>query len=279
MLPKIKKVGYLFRETAKIFAKNNPLLLSAAISFYVILSLGPILAIIIFTVGLIFGQRAVEGEIVESIRNFVGQQPAEVIQTIIKKAYEIPSKTLTILSSVPLLFFGGTMIFYQIRNALNIIWEVENKKTEGLKNRIKNYGFSFIMLLVVGFILVILILKSPLINLFEDFLKQYTNIPSGLVDIIDFLINFITITFLFAMIYIFLTDASIRFPDVLIGAAVTSFLFTIVQFFIGINFEKTNIGSAIGAIGSFTILFLWVFYSSLVFLFGASFTFVYVKKA
>ncbi|RPI70818.1 MAG: YihY/virulence factor BrkB family protein [Ignavibacteriales bacterium] len=270
-----KNISSIIKETGKEFTKHNPLLIGAAISFYVLLSLGPILFLIIFSLGSIFGEKAIEGQIVNEIKNLVGDKPAQIIQTLIEKAYKFPSKTITLITSIPLLFFGGTMVFYQLRNALNIIWEVEpSEESNGIVKKTKNYFFSIVMLLIVGFLIFLLVLKSPAIKLLQE------NIPlSGVtIDILDFVLNFVVLIFLFGMIYRILPAVDIKWSDVWIGAAVTSFLFSIVQILVGVNISNTNPEDAAGAIGSFTILFLWIFYSSLIFLFGANFTKVYAKK-
>jgi membrane protein len=230
-----KNISSVARETGQEFAGHNPLLLGAAISFYVLLSLGPILFIIIFSLGSVFGQQAVEGQIVNEIKNTVGQKPAEIIQTVIERVYKFPSKTITLLSSIPLLFFGGTMIFYQIRNALNMIWEVEPKKeSNGLIKKLKSYSFSFLMLLVVGLIILLLVLKSPAISLLQESIP----ITGFLLKIMDLLFNFLVVTFLFGMIYEILPAIDIKWQDVWVGAAVTAFLFSIVQVLIGINVSQ-----------------------------------------
>ncbi len=272
---KVQEIPSLFKDSAKEFGNHNPLLVAAAISFYVLLSLGPILFIIMLSLGSIFGERAVQGQIVNEIQNVVGQKPAEIIQSIISRVYKFPSKTITLLSSIPLLFFGGTMIFFQIRNALNIMWEVEPpKQSNGLLRKIKSYSFSFLMLLIVGIIILLLVLKSPALSLLNDSIPM----SAGIIKFLDLLSNVLVITFLFGMIYKILPAAEIKWSDVLVGASVTAILFSIVQVLIGINVSNSNIENAAGAIGSFTILFLWIFYSTLIFLFGANFTKIYAKR-
>lgn len=271
----IQNIGGLLKETAKQFANHKPLLISAAIAFYIILSLGPILAILMIILGAIFGERAVEGNIVEEIKSVVGSQPAEIIQQMISRAYNFPSKTITIISSIPLLFFGCTMIFYQLRSALNIIWDVKPENGGALSKRLRAYSFSFVMLLIIGALLFLLILKSPALHLLEE---EIISLPAWGVRILDVIFSFCLITILFAMIYKILPAKSIPWEDVWVGAAVTSFLFTLVQALVGLNFRNTNIEFALGALGSTTILVLWIFYSSIIFLFGAHFTKVYANK-
>jgi membrane protein len=277
LFKQLEKIPALIKETGKEFAAHQPLLIGAAISFYVILSLGPILVITIFVIGSIFGEKAVEGKIVEQINLVVGEKPAQIIQMLIERAYKFPSKTTTIISSIPLLFFGGTMIFYQIRNAINLIWET-NSTEDGFTEKAKAYSFSFVMLFVLGSLILLLTIKSPLLLFLRKYFLTILPFPVVLLEIMDLLFNFIAFTFLFGMIYRILPSINIKWSDVLIGAAFTSFFFLLVQFLIGINFDNINLEHASGAIGSITILIIWIFYSSLIFLFGANFTKAYAKK-
>src|SRR5690554_3795673 len=138
---------FLLKAAGKEWASHKPLLTGAAISFYVILSLGPILAVLVIVLGEIFGTKAAEGRIVHEIEFAVGEKPAQILQRIIQEASTASGKTMAILSSIPLLFFGTTMIFFQLRNALNIIWETEDEESS-FKEKIKDYLFSFLMLLI-----------------------------------------------------------------------------------------------------------------------------------
>jgi membrane protein len=273
-----KRILSLFKSTAKEWKKNNPLFLGAGISFYVILSLGPILVVLMFLMGALYGQNGAEGEIIEQIRGVVGDKPAEAISTIIQHASTASGKTIALLSSIPLIFFGSTMVFFQIRYALNIIFESEENGKGSLKDTIKKYSFSFLMLLILGSVLFLLIIKDPLLSILKDYLNDFLPVPWVLFRIVEILFSFALLVFVFFMVYYILPDKKMEKKDILIGSLVTAFLFTIVQYLIGLNAENSNIDSAYGAIGSATILLLWIFYSSLIFLFGASFTKVISRK-
>jgi membrane protein len=265
-----QSLGKILKKTGKEWLKHNPLLLGASISFYVILSLGPVLAVIILVLGEILGNQAAQGKIVEEIENIVGEKPASALQTIIEKASSSSFKTMAIISSIPLLFFGTTMVFFQLRNALNLIWEVEEEEKD-FKEKIKNYSFSFLMLIIVGFFFLLLVLKDPALSFIEG---NIIGIPGPLFQILNLILSFILISLLFAAVYKILLNVKIG-KDIWIGAVVTSFLFLIVQFLVGINAKNSEVDSAFGALGYITILLLWVFYSSLIFLFGAVFTKIY----
>jgi membrane protein len=268
---------FLLKETAKEFARNKPLLMGAAISFYIILSMGPILVISILAIGSFLGEQAVKGQLVEEINRSVGEKLSQVLNYLILKAYQFPSKSAAILSSIPLIFFGCTMIFYQIKTSLDIIFETEDENGNSFLERIKNYSFSFLMLLVVGAVLFLLVIKSPLIDLLRENIENFLPIHQLLYRVIDFLFSFTIISILFSLIYKILPEKKLTWKECLIGGVVTSFFFTIVQVLVSINIKVSEVESAFGALGSYTILILWIFYSSLIFLFGANFTKVYHK--
>lgn len=275
MIKKIKLFFVFTKEAAKEFARNQPLLMGAALSFYILLALGPILSILLLTVGFVLGESAVQGNLVSEIESAVGADAAEQLNKYIEKAYTFPSKTMAILSSIPLLFFGCTMIFYQVRNSLNIIWGVKEESGGGFMKRIKGYLLSFLILLIVGFLIFLLVLKSSLLGMFES----QVNIPFVIYRVLDFLFTFTLITILFSMVYKILPKVNLSWKEVIVGGAVTSFFFVLVQILVAINFSNSGIESALGALGTVTILFLWIFYSSLIFLFGANFTKVYSLKS
>jgi membrane protein len=274
----LKEVIDLFRDTYIEWRLNKPELMGAALSFYIIFSLGPILVITIWFLSLIFGEQAAEGEIVQQIQHIVGQKPAEGIQEIITMAIAPPTKYIATLISFPLVMFGATMIFFQLQNALHFIWEVEHVRRSGIIGMIIEYLSSFPKVLIVGTVFLLLIIKSSTLTVLRIFVQEHVPLAGNIIPKLDFLLTLGIITILFAMIYHFLPKTKIHWSDIWIGAGVTSLLFTLGQFFIGLYFTKTEIDSAYGAIGSFTILFIWIFYSSLIFLFGAVFTKIYSRK-
>ena len=160
--PKI--IWQLTRQTGKEWGSHKPLFVGAGISFYIIFSLGPILTLLVLLVGTFMGKANTIQEVVSQMQKIMGQKPAQLIQQIVQKASNSSTNFTTILSSIPLLFFGSTMIFYQIRNALNTIWDIDAEKKKGFINKIKKYGFSFLMLSIVGLIFLALVLKNPIMQ-------------------------------------------------------------------------------------------------------------------
>lgn len=270
----LTNIRNLFTDAGKEWGRHNPLLLGAAISFYVILSIGPLLALIIMVLGEVFGKNAAEGQIIKEIQNIAGNKPSQIFQEIIQKASTASNKTMAILSSIPLMFFGTTMVFLQLRNALNIIWGVKDN-TDGVKKKAKVFSFSFLMLFIIEILFFLLMVKSFILTYLSEALNILVSTPLFIKTILDMLFSYILFILLFAAVYKILIKSHIPGKVIWTGAAVTSLLFTIVQVLVGINADNSSIDSALGALGYFTILFIWIFYSSLVFLFGASFTKVY----
>jgi membrane protein len=262
----------LLKQAALEWKRHNPLFMGAAISFYVILSMGPILVLLLFLVSNIFQGNNASAELVQNLEGIVGPKAAGVIQTIMERASTASGRTITLLASIPLIFFGSTMIFFQLKYALNIVFGYEKKGRDSLKKKIKSYSFSFIMLAVLGLVFFLLIIKNPLLALLKDQINEVIPLPWLAFRIIEIIFTFSLLVFVFMMIYLVLPDVKMKRKELFTGAFVTALLFIIVQYMVGMNAENTKINNAYGAIGSATILLLWVFYSSLVFLFGASFT-------
>ncbi len=274
----LNELIYLFKETFHEWRKHHPFLIAAAISYYILLLLGPLLVITIVIVGSIIGGKFAEGEVINEIHTLVGPKMANLLQAIIEKAYKPPSKTLSTLISLPLMMLGATIIFFQLQYALNVIWEVKSKRHTGLIGFIKDYLFSFIMVLIVGLLLFLLILKSSIFVLLGTYLHKSVPFYGFIMQTLDLFFTFGFITLLFALIYKILPETKIKWSDVWIGAIATSLLFLIGQLLIGMYISKIDIISAYSAIGSFSVLFIWIFYSSLIFLLGAQFTKVYSRK-
>lgn len=262
----------LLKRTFDAWKKHNPIFMAAAISFYILLSLGPILVLMLFLFNIVFGQGGTEGRISSNIKNIAGPQPAEFIKSIMSQASTSTGRTLTLIASIPLMFFGSTMVFFQLKYALNLIFEHTKKEKRGIGETVRKYSISILMLIVIGVIFFLLMIKNPVLVLLKDNLSEIIRIPWSLFRILDAVFSFALLVLLFEMVYVILPDKKMKFRDSITGALVTSVLFTAVQFLVLMNVKNTQINSAYGAIGYFTVLLLWIFYSSLVFLFGASFT-------
>lgn len=273
-----KEIKNYIKLTAKEWRNSNPLLLGAAISFYILLASGPILTLLIMVLGTVFGEQAASGKIINEINNVVGDKAADVIAFIIEKASSSNKKFLTILTSIPLMLFGSTMVFFQIKNALDTLWESKLKSKPGLTQKLKEYLLAVIMLFITGAFFFLLMSKTIIISTSDDFFGNFFSSNPVISSILNIIITFVLVTMFFAMAYKVLIKHKMKWKHIITGAIVTSVLFSIVQILVGINFNLSNIDTAYGAIGLLTIWILWIFYSSLVFLFGASFLKIYSQQ-
>jgi membrane protein len=263
-----------FRE----WRASKPELIGASLAFYILFSLGPLLVITVWILGLFFGKRAAEGEIVYQIQAIVGQKPAAVMQYILAEAVSPPRRYIATIISVPLMLFGSTMIFFQLRNALHFIWEAPHTGRGGISTLIVDYLYAIPKVAIVGAAFLMLIVKSSIITILGEILRGQVTEAGYIVKIGDFLLTFGIVTLLFAFIYRFLPRVRIGKSDLWIGAAVTSLLMTLGQMVIGYYIRTTEVDTAYGAIGLFTVLLIWIFYSSQIFILGAVFTKVYSLK-
>jgi membrane protein len=273
-----REIKHLLSSTYVEWRKQKPAILGAAISFFFIISLGPIMILAVGVVSMIFGTHAAESRIIRAIVEIIGYTPAEVIQTYLIQVQPSASKLFATLLSIPMILFGATMIFFQLKNTLNIIWEVKPHKEARFYHTAVRFVLSFSMVAMIGVLLILLISKSLLLAVFYEFIHQFITFPPIFLYFLDSAVSFLITTLLFAMIYKILPDIHLEWDDVLTGALVTSVLFTIGQFVIGIYLGSIDIDSAHSALGSLTVLLLWIYYSSLIFLIGAVFTKTYSNE-
>ena len=269
----------LLKETFKQWSEREPFNNSIIIAYYTIFSLPGLLVIIINISGYFFEKEQVTSQISSQIQGIVGGNAAQDIEEIVGNASKSDGNVLSSILSIATLLFGATGVFYQLQQILNKMWEVKPKPKGKFMKLIKDRVFSFGLILVVGFLLLVSTVLSAAITSVTDWASAY--IPEALTVVfafIDILISVGIITVLFAAIYKFLPDAKIRWRDVWIGAVMTSVLFTIAKFLLGLYFSHSDPGSAYGAAGSIILIMLWVNYAGLILLFGAEFTQVYAAS-
>ena len=274
----IKRFFKLLKEAFHEWQQDKVSLLAAALAYYTLFSITPLLVIAIAIAGAVFGQDTAKGEIVQQMNELVGEQGAQVIEIALANANQPQLGSIASIISVVILLVGASGVFAQLQEALNTVWNVKAKPNGGIWQLIRKRLLSFGMVLVIGFLLLVsLVLSATLssiskleINLFPSF--------SSLWQLLNIAISFGFISLLFALIYKYLPDVRIRWKDVWVGAIITSLLFTIGKYLIGFYLGRGSLGSAYGAAGSLIIFLAWVFYSAQILLFGAEFTQVYARK-
>lgn len=253
--------------------------LGAALAFYTVFSLAPLLIITISIAGLVFGQEAAQGQIFDQLRGLIGAASAEAVEDVVQNANARPATgVLTAIVGFVTLLFGASGVFGQLQTSLNAIWDVEPKPGRGLFGIVRDRILSFGFILVVGFLLLVsLLLTAAIAFVGEGFGGMFPAIEI-LVQIINSILSLVVITLLFAMIFKFMPDAKIAWRDVWIGAFITAALFTVGKLVLGLYLGKSGVGSSYGAAGSLIVLLLWVYYSSQIVFFGAEFTRAYANR-
>lgn len=280
MNARVKSGFAMLRETFEEWKEDEALQLGAALAYYTLFSLAPMLLVVIAVAGLVWQREAVQGEIVQQIQGLVGRQGAEAIQTMVANAGR-QGRTSGILATVVAfvtVLFGATGVFSQLQSALNHIWDVEPKPGAGVRGLLRTRLLSFGMILAIGFLLLVSLVVSTALAAIGAYMTSL--LPGGaevLLKALDLLLSFAVITLLFAMIYRFLPDVKIAWRDVWIGAAVTSLLFAIGKLLIGLYLGNSSVASTFGAAGSVIVLLLWIYYSTQILFFGAEFTQVYAR--
>ena len=276
---KVRTLRWLFEKTFIQWSEDKPFQLGAALAYYTLFSLAPLLLIAIAVAGFAFGREMAQNQIVESIAEIVGVQTARTVQALLDSAGQRPEQGFfaTALGTV-LLLVGAGGVVGQLQDSLNTIWGVTPKTGRGMFGFLKDRFVSYSLVLGVGFLLLVSLVISAGLTAVSRLLGGL--LPGGetLAHGVDLGVSFAFITLLFALIYRFVPDVRIKWRDVWIGAAMTSFLFSAGKVLIGIYLGRSSVTSVYGAAGSLVTLLLWVYYSSLIFFFGAEFTQVYASN-
>lgn len=254
--------------------------LAAALAYYTVFSLSPLLIIVVAIAGFFFGEAAARGEIVAQIQGLVGREAATVIQNALENAGQpaFGAGLIASLISLGILLFGATGMFVQLQDALNTIWDVAPRPNANLLTFIRKRVLSFAMVVGVGFLLLVSLLVSAALAALHHFATDLVPGLESIWQILELLLSFGVITLLFAMIYKFLPDVRIAWSDVWVGAAITTVLFIVGKFALGMYLGNSSFGSTYGAAGSLVIILAWVYYSVQILFLGAEFTQVYAHR-
>jgi membrane protein len=268
----------LLKDTYADWSRHQAPKLGAALAYYTVLSLAPLVVVVIAVIGLVYGADAARGDIVRQIQDMVGRDGAAAIQTVIANANQPKSGILATLLGLVTLFLGASGVFVELRDSLNKIWEVPPHPDGGIWRTVRERFLSFGMVLAIGFLLLVSLVLSAAIAAASTFLNGLMPIPAWVLHAVNSVLSLVVFTGMFAMIYRFLPDTNITWRDTLLGAAFTSVLFTVGKLGIGLYLGKAGVASAYGAAGSLVIVLVWVYYSAQVFFFGAEFTHVYALR-
>ena len=252
--------------------------MGAALSYYSVFSLAPLLLIIISIAGLVFGEDAARGEIFGQLRGLMGDDAAKAIEGLLASVSKPTQGIAATVIGIVVLLIGATSVFGELQDALDRIWRAPARdKASGLWGLLRARLLSFGMILGIAFLLMISLVLSAAVSALGRWWGEVFGAWELLAQLVNVLVGFALTTGVFAMIYKLIPRVSVQWRDVWLGAAVTSLLFTIGQFLIGLYIGKSAVASSFGAAGSLIVIFVWVYYSAQIFLMGAEFTWIYAE--
>ncbi|MBL1213325.1 MAG: YihY/virulence factor BrkB family protein [Ignavibacteriae bacterium] len=275
---RIKDLPSILEETYLQWVDDKALKLAASLSFYSILSLVPLLVIIVSTAGLVLGQQEASSSIITQVRELIGEKGAVLFEELMSYSFFKDTGIIPTVISAGVLLFGSLGVFIELKESLNIVWGIEVKPGKGFKLFFKNRLLTFPFIFGIGFLLITSLIISALIGAVTKFIGG--SIPN-LIPVLkysDIAVSLIVFTILFGLLFKFLPDTKIKWSYVWQGALFTSILFNIGKYLIGFYLGNTYYGNVYGAAGSLVILLIWIYYSSIIFFFGAEFTYVIRRK-
>jgi membrane protein len=263
------------RERVAEFMKESPFEKAAAVSYYALLALAPLLLVVLAIAGLAFGADAVRAGVVAELRGLIGEKGGEAIELVLENATMPSEGALALVLGMATLLLGASGVFIQLQSALNGIWDVEPmRKGNALWIFLRHRLASIAMVVGLGFLMLVSLVVSAALNAVNQ--RYGAHVPWPLAwEVLNALGSLCVITLMIAMIYRFLPDVRIPWRDVWLGALVTAVLFTVGKSAIGVYLGRASFGSSYGAAGSVVVLVVWVYYASLIFFVGAEITHVH----
>lgn len=275
---KLRRIGQAAKVALVDWINDAATRFAAALAFYTIFSLAPLLVIAVVVAGAVFGIEAARTAMLDEVRAMVGGAGAQLARQALEQAQASGRSITAAIVGVAALLFGATAVFAQLQDALNAVWEIKPEpKGLGVRLYLRKRVLSFGMVLAIGFLLLVSLAVSAVLNAVTG--RVATSVPHMdlLWRLLSFLVSFSIITVLFGAIYKVLPDARVAWRDVWIGSITTALLFTLGKFLIGLYLGRSALGDVYGAAGSLAIILVWVYYSGMIFLYGAEFTQAYLR--
>ena len=271
----VKRFTALFRTSFNDFNKHNDPRMGAALAFYTIGSMSPLVILVLAIASLIFNRNAAEAQLLDKVQSMVGPQGRQSVATILAHGHHVGSGIFSAIIGVVVLFLGASGVFQELRSGLNTIWESEAKPASGLRGMVRERILTFGMVLSLGFVLLVSLLVSSALQAISSYFSGLLPVPAMVLEFLNALVSFAGIALLFACILKYVPATRVDWRDVRVGAVVTALLFTLGKWLLGIYLGKTSPGAGYGAAGSLVVLVVWVYYSAQIFYLGAEFTHVH----
>ena len=272
-----KELLPILKTTFTAWNKHEAPRLGAALAFYTILSLSPLIIFGVALAELIFSRSTAQGHILSQVQGMIGPVGGKAVESMLANSQKPAAGILGTIVGLLSLLFGASGVFAELRSALNLIWEVKPEETSGIVGLLRERFFSFGMVLSIGFLLLVSLVLSTALAAVGKFFVGLLPIPSPVLTVFDFLISYIGVAVFFGLIFRFVPEAKVRWQNIWLGALVTAMFFTIGKTLIGLYLGKSSVGSTYGAAGSVIGVIVWVYYSAQIFFFGAEFTHAYAE--
>ncbi len=268
----------MLKETISKFLRDNAPRLAAALAYYTLFSLAPILIIAVAIVGFVYGQDAAQGQILNQLSEYIGVQAAQFVQRVIVRISRPGSGLTATIISFVILFYGASQIFNHLRFSLNAIWNLREKETLGFWQKVSGRAFSVVLVLITGVVLLLAIVVSTAVTALVSYFDNLVPGIPFLWHTANFFLNLVIATSLFALIFKYVANAKVRWNPVWVGALFTGLLFSIGRILLGLYLSRVTIISAYGAAASLVVILLWIYYSAQILFLGAEFTLVYSQR-
>jgi len=272
-----KELFPILKTTFTAWNRHEAPRLGAALAFYTILSLSPLVILVVALAGLIFSRSTAQAHILSQIQGMIGPVGGKAIESMLANSQKPAAGILGTSVGLLSLLFGASGVFTELRSALNLIWEVKLEETRGIGGLLRERFFSFGMVLSIGFLLLVSLVVSTVLAAVGKFFGGLLPIPSSVLTVFNFLISYLGVAVLFGLIFRFVPKAKVRWQNIWLGALVTALFFTIGKTLIGLYLGKSSVGYTYGAAGSVILVIVWVYYSAQIFFFGAEFTHTYAE--
>lgn len=243
--------------------------MGAAIAYYTVFSLAPVLILIIAVAGLAFGQRAAEGALVDQIAALVGRESAGAIQAMLRSASGTRSGIIATAAGLGALVLAATGVFGELQAAFNVIWKAQSPKSAGMRNLVKVRLRSLLLIMAIGLLLMLSLALGTALAAFSGYLARLFPALPLILSTVNFVFSFAVTTLMFALMFKILPDASVEWPDVWIGAAASALLFGVGRHFISLYIGSSGVSSTYHAAGALVLILVWIYYSAQILLFGA----------
>ncbi len=278
MKKKLKQVFELMKRAAKKYKQDNPLQLAGTTAFFAIFAMAPLIIIIVSVAGMLLGQEEIQTKLFAEIDQFFGEQGAQYIRSIVENMQDTRKGIIATSVGFAIFIFISTTFFSVMQNSLNYIWRIRVKPKNNLLRTLYDRLISFGLILILGFVMLLSIIVDAAKSLFQGFMhERFPDLTILILEAGNFIFYFAITMVIFAAIYRFLPDAHIKWGVTWVGASITALLFVAGKAIINFGLGSINIGAMYGAAGSLVVILLWVFYSSLIFFYGAEITQQYAE--